>query len=69
MIATGLLNLRRYCAIRLDGKSPVGIKPICSLLKGALCLVVPSFNDCLRLLVLAGMHPVHLFGSLLESFV
>ena len=31
-------------------------------------LVVPFFHNCLRLLVLAGMHPVYLVGSLWETF-
>jgi len=29
MIASGLLNFRRCCALRLEGKSQVGIIPIC----------------------------------------
>jgi hypothetical protein len=36
---------------------------------GIWCLFVPFVHGCLRLPVLAGMHPVNLVGSLLESFV
>ena len=39
--------------------------PSVSPLKGVYCLVVPFIHDCLRLLVLAGKHPVYLVGSLL----
>jgi len=34
MIAFGLLNFRRCCALRLEGKSQDGIIPICVSLEG-----------------------------------
>jgi len=65
MIASGLLNFCRCCALRLEGKVRLKSFLSVSLLKGICCLVVPVFHDCLRLLVLAGRHPVYLVGSLL----
>ena len=73
IIASGLLDFRRCCALinhEIGRYHPVGIIPICSVSSdGRGCLVVPFFHDCLRLLVLAGMHPVYLVGLLSESFV
>jgi len=34
MIASGLLNFRRCCEMRLEGKSLIGIFPICVSLEG-----------------------------------
>jgi len=68
-IVSGLINFRRCCALRLKGNSRVGIIPICVSSEGRMtpcwCLVVPFFHDCLRLFVLANMHPVYLVGLLL----
>jgi len=52
----------------MEGKSKVGIIPISVSVEGRImpCCII---HDCLRLLVLAGMHPAYLVGLLLESFV
>ena len=65
MIASVLLKFRRCSALRLEGKSQVGITPICVSSAGRIMPCRTIFHDCLRLLVLAGMHPVYLVGSLL----
>jgi len=71
MNASGLLNFRRCCALRLAGKRQVGIISICVFLKGVYCPVVSLLHDSSNLLVLlvTGMHPMHLVGSLLKPFV
>jgi len=66
MIASALLNFRRCCALRLKGKSQVGILPICVSFRGRKCLVVLLFNNCLRLLVLVCTRPEHPVELLLE---
>jgi hypothetical protein len=53
--------------LRLEGKSQVEIIPTCVSLEGRIMPYCITFHNCLRLLVLAGMHPVYLVGSLLES--
>ena len=68
LVASGLLNCCRFCALRLEGKSLVGINAICVSCEGVWCLVVPMFHNCLHLLVLAGTHTVYLVGSLWEAF-
>jgi len=43
MIASGLLNFRRCCALRLEGKTQVGILPICVSFEGRImpcCIIV-----------------------------
>jgi hypothetical protein len=43
MIASGLLNFRRCCALKLEGKSQVGITPICVSSEGRItpcCTIV-----------------------------
>jgi hypothetical protein len=67
MIASGLLNLRpcRALGYYWDGKSQVGITPICV---SAEWCIMPCCTIVARLLVL-GMHPVHLVELLSESFV
>jgi uncharacterized SAM-binding protein YcdF (DUF218 family) len=72
VIASGLLNFRRSFALRLEGnKSQVGVIPICVSFEGRImpCCTIFTTAYCLRLLVLAGMHPrhapVYLAGSLL----
>ena len=69
MIASGMLNFRRCCALRLEGNSQNGINPICVFSERYTTSCCTVFHDCLRPLVLAGMHPVYLVGSLLEPFV
>jgi len=46
MIASGLLNFRCYCALRLKGKSQVGIIPICVSSEGRM---MPCCTICSRL--------------------
>jgi hypothetical protein len=65
MIASGLLYFRRCCALRLEGVIQVGTIPTCVSSEGRMMPCCTIFHDCLRLLVLAGMHPVYLVGSLL----
>ena len=65
MIASGLLNFRCCSALRLEGKSQVGTFHICVSSERRMMPCCTILYDCLRLLVLAGMHPVCLVGSLL----
>jgi hypothetical protein len=69
MIAFVLLNFRRCCVLRLEGRSQVGIIPIsdiCVSSEGRMMPCYTFFHDCLRrLCCLAGMHPMYLVGSLL----
>ena len=51
------------CALRLEGKSQVGIIPICVSSDGRMLSRCTIFHNCL-LLELASMHPVYLVGSL-----
>jgi hypothetical protein len=69
MIASGLLYFRRCCALRLEGKSQVGVTPICVCSDGRIMPYCTIFSQLPTLLVLAGMHPVRRVGSLSESFV
>jgi len=59
--ASGLLSFRRCCALRLEGKSQVGINPTSVSTEGR---IMPCYctmlHDSLHLLVLAGRHPVYL---------
>jgi len=72
MIASGLLNVCRCCALRLEGKSQVGIIPICVSSEG---LTMPCCTIFSRLptSACASRHascdPVYLVGLLLESLV
>jgi hypothetical protein len=60
MIASGMLNFRccacelrlNGCALRLEGKSQVGINPIYVFSDGRICFVVSLLHDSLHLLVL-----------------
>ena len=62
MIASGLLDFRRCCALGLECKSHVGIVPICVSSEGRLRLVVLKKRDFLHLFMLVGRHPVYLDG-------
>ena len=65
MLASGLLDFRHCCALRLEGKSQVGIVPICVSSEGR---IMPFCTNVARLptsAVLAGMHPVYLNELLL----
>ena len=47
MIASGLLNLHRCCALRLEGKSQIGITPICVSSEGRImpcCTIVARLS-------------------------
>ena len=68
-IASGLLYFCRCCVLRLKGKSQVGIILICFSSDGCLMPCCIILHDFLHLLVLAGMHPVYLVGSIFESSV
>jgi len=65
MIASNLLDFRHCCTLRMEGKSHVGIIPICVSSEGRItphCTIYSRLptSACAR-----GMHPVHLVGSLL----
>jgi|AntDeeMetagen681_2_1112603.scaffolds.fasta_scaffold78146_1 hypothetical protein len=65
MIASGLLDFRRCCSLKLDGKSQVENIPICvSLSKAcaALCTIVawPPTSAC--------ASPVYLAGSVRSNY-
>ena len=47
MIASGLLNFRCYCALRLKGKSQVGIIPICVSSEGRMMPFCTIFHKCM----------------------
>jgi hypothetical protein len=68
MIASGWLNFCRCCALTLGGKSQVGIMiPICTFVRGSYNALLYHFctTPYICVLVLAGMQPVYLVGSLL----
>jgi len=52
LMAFGLLNSRCCCVLRLEGKSQVGIIPICVSSEGHICFGVTMLHKCLCLLVL-----------------
>ena len=66
MIASGLLNFLRCCALRLEGKSQVGIIPICVSSEGRIMPCCTISSRLPTLLVLAGMHPVYFVKLLLK---
>ena len=71
MIASGLLNFRHSCALRLEGKSQVGNFLMYVSAEGrsitscwiTLLIIFPIVAQ-LPTFALAGKHPVHLVGSL-----
>jgi hypothetical protein len=69
MIASGLLDFCRCCALRLGNNGQIKIIPFCVSSEEHIMPCLYHFHGCLRLLVLAGMHPVYLVGSLLEALV
>jgi len=62
--ASGLLKIRRCCALRLVGKSQTIIIPICVSLEGCIMPCCKSLHDSIHLFVLAGIPPGYLVQSL-----
>jgi hypothetical protein len=65
MIASGLLNLHRCCALRLEGKSQVGTIPICVSSEGCKMPCCTIYSRLPTSACAKGRHPVYLVGSLL----
>jgi hypothetical protein len=49
MIASGLLNFQRCCALILEGKSQVGIIPICVSSEGRMMACCAISHNCCAL--------------------